>query len=144
MLPTPGHAADHVALVRDDVCFCGDLVLGEGSSIVPPAALGGSLVDYLRSLESLAELELDLLCPGHGPWIDDPAAKLAEYLAHRREREAKLLAALERGQRSRERLLDAAWDDVPAALRPAAALVLQAHVEKLAAEGRLDEAELAD
>jgi glyoxylase-like metal-dependent hydrolase (beta-lactamase superfamily II) len=141
LLPSPGHAADHVCFTRETaagrVVFCGDLVLGHGSSIVPPAAMGGSLAAYMRSLERLAALEPDLMCPGHGPWITDPAAKVAEYLAHRREREAKLVAALEAGERERERLLDAAWDDVPEPLRPAAAVAMEAHLEKLAAEDRL-------
>ena len=36
VVPTPGHATDHVCFVRGGVCFCGDLILGQGSSIVPP------------------------------------------------------------------------------------------------------------
>lgn len=137
VLATPGHATDHVAFLLGDVCFCGDLVLGEGSMIVPPAAGGGSLAAYMRSLELLAGLDASLLCPGHGPWITDPGAKIAAYAAHRRDRERLLLAALEAGKRSREDLLDAAWSDVPAAMRPAAALAMQAHLEKLDAEDRL-------
>ena len=135
VIATPGHAIDHVALVLGDVCFCGDLVLGEGSSIVLPG--GGGLAAYLASLDRLRERNSELLCPGHGPWITDPAAKLAEYRAHRLDRERKLVAALDAGERSRERLLDAAWDDVPAPLRPAAALAMHAHLEKLYEEGRL-------
>ena len=98
---------------------------------------GGSLVAYLESLRRVAELDLELICPGHGPWITDPAAKVAEYIEHRLDRERKLVDALESGERSRAALLDAAWDDVPAELRPAAAQVMQAHLEKLEAEGRL-------
>ena len=134
-VPTPGHSADHVCFLLDGVCFAGDLILGHGSSYVPPD--GGSLVAYLDSLRRLAELDLELICPGHGPWITNPAAKVAEYLDHRLDRERKLLAALDRGERSRAALLDAAWDDVPAELRPAAAQVMQAHLEKLDSEGRL-------
>ncbi len=38
-LATPGHAPDHVCLLSaDGVCFSGDLVLGEGSTFVPPTA----------------------------------------------------------------------------------------------------------
>ncbi len=136
-LATPGHAPDHVAFVLGEVCFCGDLVLGEGSTIVPPAAGGGSLVDYMRSLDLLAGLGSTLLCPGHGPWITDPAAKIAEYSAHRRERERRLVEALAAGRRAEEDLLDAAWSDVPASMRPAAGLAMRAHLEKLDAEGRL-------
>jgi glyoxylase-like metal-dependent hydrolase (beta-lactamase superfamily II) len=137
VIPTPGHAADHVCFLRDGACFCGDLILGEGSSFVPPD--GGSLAAYLDSLQRVLELDAELLCPGHGPYVLDPRPKIEEYIEHRLDRERKLVAALERGERSRARLLDEAWDDVPPELRPAAAAVMQAHLEKLKAEGRLPE-----
>jgi glyoxylase-like metal-dependent hydrolase (beta-lactamase superfamily II) len=135
VVPTPGHAEDHVCFLLDRVCFTGDLILGEGSTFVPPD--GGSLASYLDSLHRVEELDLELLCPGHGPFVSDPRAKIREYIDHRLDRERKLLAALDAGERSRAGLLDAAWDDVPADLRAVAALVMEAHLEKLAAEGRL-------
>jgi glyoxylase-like metal-dependent hydrolase (beta-lactamase superfamily II) len=135
IVPTPGHAEDHVCFVLDRACFTGDLILGEGSTIVPPG--GGSLIAYLGSLRRVGELDLNLLCPGHGPFVTEPSAKISEYLEHRLERERKLVAALDAGERSRARLLDAAWDDVPAELRWAAAEAMQAHLEKLESEGRL-------
>jgi glyoxylase-like metal-dependent hydrolase (beta-lactamase superfamily II) len=132
---TPGHAEDHLCFLADGVCFSGDLVLGEGSTIVPPD--GGSLAAYLDSLQRLLGLGLELICPGHGPWITEPEAKLHEYREHRMMRERRLLAALERGERSRAALLAEAWDDVPGELRPAAASAMEAHLQKLEAEGRL-------
>jgi glyoxylase-like metal-dependent hydrolase (beta-lactamase superfamily II) len=144
VVPTPGHAADHVCFVFGDACFCGDLILGLGSSIVPPRAGGGSLADYMDSLSRLAELELDLLAPGHGPWITDPQAKIGEYTGHRLERERRLVEALAAGERSRARLVEIVWDDVPESLRPAAAIAMQAHLEKLSEEGRLEGVELGD
>jgi glyoxylase-like metal-dependent hydrolase (beta-lactamase superfamily II) len=133
---TPGHAADHVCfLTADRVCFSGDLVLGEGSTFVPPD--GGSLSAYMESLRRLQAEPIELICPGHGPWIEDPAAKLAEYVEHREMRERRLVTALERGERSREALLAEVWDDVPDEVRPAAALVMDAHLQKLSSEGRL-------
>lgn len=133
---TPGHSDDHVCfLTADRVCFSGDLVLGEGSTIVPPN--GGSLAAYMESLRRIQAEEIDLICPGHGPWVTDPAAKLAEYVEHREARERGLLAALERGERSRAALLAEVWSDVPEQLHPAAALVMDAHLQKLEAEGRL-------
>jgi glyoxylase-like metal-dependent hydrolase (beta-lactamase superfamily II) len=135
-LATPGHAADHVCLLSGDgVCFSGDLVLGEGSTFVPPD--GGSLASYMDSLRLIQAEPLELICPGHGPWVTDPAAKLAEYVEHREMRERRLLAALDRGERSREALLAEVWDEVPAEVRPVAALVMEAHLQKLDAEGRL-------
>ena len=142
VVPTPGHSDDHVVFALGDVVYCGDLVLGEGSTFVPPD--GGSLVAYLDSLARLRALGAALLCPGHGPWITDPRAKIDEYIEHKADRERKLLAALETGERSRGRLLDAAWDDVPPELRGAAGIVMQAHLEKLEAEGRLPADGLTD
>ncbi len=110
-------------------------MLGEGSTFVPPD--GGSLSAYMDSLRRLQAEPLNLICPGHGPWVEDPAAKLAEYVEHREMRERRLLAALERGERSRAALLAEAWSDVPPELRPAAAIVMDAHLQKLVAEGRL-------
>ncbi len=142
VVPTPGHARDHVVFVWGEVCFCGDLILGEGYTIVPPAAFGGSLVDYMDSLRRVRELGASLFAPGHGPWVTDPVAKIDEYLAHREERERRLVEALDTGERSRARLLAVVWDDVPEILRPAAAMAMQAHLEKLEAEGRLVTEEL--
>jgi len=136
-LATPGHAPDHLCFLAGKACFSGDLIAGHGSSIVPSAEHGGSLADYMDSLRRLDRLDLETLYPGHGPEITDPAAKIAEYIGHREERESKLLAALGGGERSRAKLLDSAWDDVPAELRGAAAIAMQAHLEKLEGEGRL-------
>jgi glyoxylase-like metal-dependent hydrolase (beta-lactamase superfamily II) len=137
VIPTPGHAVDHVCFVHNRVCFCGDLILGEGSSIVPPD--GGSLAAYLESLRRVRDLDVELLCPGHGPYVADPKAKVEEYIEHRLERERKLVAALEAGERSRARLLELAWADVPEDMRAAATLAMDAHLQKLEAEGRLPE-----
>ena len=135
-LATPGHAADHVCFLSDDgVCFSGDLVLGLGSTIVPPG--GNSLAAFMDSLALLQAEELELMAPGHGPWIEDPAAKLAEYVEHRQMRERRLLAALDRGERSRAALLAEAWDDIPLELLPMAAMAMESHLEKLEGEGRL-------
>ncbi|MGK2933140.1 MAG: MBL fold metallo-hydrolase, partial [Solirubrobacterales bacterium] len=119
----------------DGVCFSGDLILGWGSTYVPPD--GGSLASYMDSLRLIQERAPELICPGHGPWITDPAAKVAEYIEHRETRENGLIEALERGERSRMALLDEVWSDVHEQLRPAANVVMEAHLQKLEAEGRL-------
>jgi glyoxylase-like metal-dependent hydrolase (beta-lactamase superfamily II) len=135
-LATPGHAEDHVCfLTETGVCFSGDLVLGLGSTIVPPG--GNSLAAFMDSLALLQAEPIELIAPGHGPWITDPAAKLAEYVEHRQMRERRLLAALDSGERSRAELLAIVWDDITIELLPMAAMAMEAHLEKLEAEGRL-------
>ena len=134
-IATPGHAPDHVCLLAGGALFTGDTVLGEGSVFVAPGE--GSLSAYLGSLRRLRELDLEVICPGHGPYVWEPRAKLEEYMEHRLERERLLLEALAGGARTEGELLDRAWGDVPADLRFGAALTLRAHLEKLAEEGRL-------
>jgi glyoxylase-like metal-dependent hydrolase (beta-lactamase superfamily II) len=134
---TPGHAPDHLAYVVGRACFTGDAVLGQGSVFIAPDP--GALAGYLKGLGELAQRDLGVLCPGHGPAVEDPQAKLREYIAHRLERERLLLDALHAGARTVPEMLDAAWPDIPEALRPAATVTLAAHLDKLAGEGRLPE-----
>jgi glyoxylase-like metal-dependent hydrolase (beta-lactamase superfamily II) len=136
-LATPGHSPDSVCLLAGRACFTGDTVLGSGSVFIAPGE--GSLSAYLRSLRRLREPDLDVLCPGHGPYVWEPAAKLDEYISHRLDRERRLVEALDAGLRGRDELLDVAWSDAPPALRDFAALSLASHLEKLAEEGRLPE-----
>lgn len=135
VVATPGHAPDHLAFVVGTAVLSGDAVLGEGSVFIAPDP--GALTGYLSALAGLRRRSLSVLLPGHGPVVQDPAGKIDEYLEHRRERERRLLAALAGGARSVAELLDAAWDDVPEPLRPAATVTLAAHLDKLATEGRL-------
>jgi glyoxylase-like metal-dependent hydrolase (beta-lactamase superfamily II) len=138
VVPSPGHSLDSVCLIYENICFSGDTVLGEGSVFVP--AGGGGLSGYLAALERLRGLELEAICPGHGPVVWDPRERVAHYIEHRLERERKVLAAIEAGADSSDEILERAWDDAPLeipVLRAAAAATLEAHLEKLREEGRL-------
>jgi glyoxylase-like metal-dependent hydrolase (beta-lactamase superfamily II) len=133
---TPGHAPDHFALLSAGACFSGDAVLGQGSVFIWPDP--GAMSGYLRALARLrARGDLEVICPGHGPVVWDANAKLDEYLAHRAERERRLIEALGEGQRSVAELLDRVWAEVPEVLRPAARVTLAAHLDKLEEEGAL-------
>lgn len=131
----PGHAPDHFGFIVGDVLFSGDAILGQGSSLITPYP--GALRAYIEALERLRERRLAWLAPGHGDPVAGVEAKLVEYIEHRRDRERRLLAALEAGRRSVDELLADAWSDAPAPLRPAAGATLAAHLDKLAEEGRL-------
>jgi glyoxylase-like metal-dependent hydrolase (beta-lactamase superfamily II) len=133
---TPGHAPDHFALIADGVCFTGDAVLGEGSVFISPYP--GAMAGYLLGLTRLRlRDDVEVLCPGHGPPVWDPQAKLDQYIDHRIDRENKLIAALGRGCRSVDELLDAVWPDVAESLRGLAAVTLAAHLDKLDEERTL-------
>lgn len=135
VVSTPGHAPDHLAFIVGTAALTGDAVLGEGSVFIAPDP--GALVAYLEGLNRLQERRLEVLCPGHGPLVRNPQAKLEEYISHRLERERRLIEALAHGKRSVDELLEEAWSDVPPQLRPAATVTLAAHLDKLAGEGGL-------
>ncbi len=137
VLALPGHAPDHVVCLTGGAALTGDAVLGEGSVFIAPDP--GALAGYLDGLRTLRRHALEVICPGHGPLVEDPAERIDAYIRHRLDRERRLVEALEMGRRTVDELLDAAWDDAPAELRPAAAITLAAHLDKLEDEGRLPE-----
>src|SRR5581483_11905680 len=95
VLHTPGHSPDSVSYYLEDegVLFSGDTVLGGSTTTV--ADLG----DYLASLQRLRALpNLRLICPGHGPVIDNPVAWIDEYVSHRMQREQQVVQALGDGE----------------------------------------------
>jgi glyoxylase-like metal-dependent hydrolase (beta-lactamase superfamily II) len=139
-LPTPGHAADHCCylLPAERAAFTGDHVLGRGTTVVEWP--GGDMAAYLASLELLLDQHLARLYPGHGPAVGDPRARVEGYLAHRREREAQVLAALEAGDRTPAQVVARVYAEVDPLLHPAAELSVRAHLVKLVREGRVEAA----
>lgn len=134
-LETPGHAPDHLAFETPAGVACGDLAIAEGSVAV--AAPDGEMRSYLASLRRLRARAPDRLLPGHGPPIDDPRATLDRLLAHRRKRERRVLAAVRAGADTPAAVVDAAYDAELSGVRELARGTAVAHLEKLAAEGRV-------
>lgn len=134
---TPGHANDHAVfyLREERALFTGDLILGMGTVIIPLE--GGNMAHYLHSLESLLDRELGRIYPGHGPIIPEGRAKVEEYLAHRRMREAQVLDALGRGLEEPWKIVEEMYAEVPAVLHPAAEQSVRQHLRKLADENRV-------
>jgi len=128
---TPGHSPDHLCFWHPGsrTLLSGDLIAGEGSILIAPPE--GDLQAYVDSLKRVRALAPNRILPGHGPEVRDAKAKIEEYLAHRREREAQVVAALESGASSLKEIVEAAYADVPPAKRRYAELSAQAHLEKL-------------
>jgi glyoxylase-like metal-dependent hydrolase (beta-lactamase superfamily II) len=137
---TPGHSQDHLCFYLEEECalFTGDVVLGAGTSVIPTD--GGSMGLYLETLERLLNLKADRICPGHGPAIDDPQAKLREYLEHRLEREREIMEAVRGGARTVEQVVERIYTDTPRALWPAAGMSVLSHLLKLERERRASRA----
>ena len=135
VLQTPGHSPDSLCFFLEDegVLFTGDTILGGTSTAV------NDLSDYLHSLRRLRALpNLRVICPGHGPLIDDPAAWIDEYITHREQRESQILAELVKGGALTSwQLMERLYTDVDPRLRRLADRNVQSHLTKLEKEGRL-------
>ncbi len=137
---TPGHASNHLCylLEEEQILFSGDHVM-QGSTVVinPP---DGHMGDYLRSLDELHGEDIAYIAPGHGFLLDDPYTVINRIIAHRTDREAKVLAGMRRLREATEAdLLPEVYDDVPAALHGVAGRSLLAHLIKLRDDGALRE-----
>jgi glyoxylase-like metal-dependent hydrolase (beta-lactamase superfamily II) len=128
---TPGHAPEHLCFWHPEsrTLLSGDLIAGEGSIMISPPE--GDLREYVASLERVRGLSPSRILPGHGPEVARAGEKIEEYLAHRREREARVVAALDSGARSLTEVVESAYADVPPPMRPYAELSAKAHLLKL-------------
>ncbi len=129
VLHTPGHSDDHLCFRVGELLFTGDHIMGGSTVVVEDMAA------YLQSLRRLQRLRLERLYPGHGNELARPQAVIAEYLAHRMERERQVLEAVTAGAATVGQVVEAVYADVDPALHPLAAFSVAAHVRKLAAEG---------
>ena len=133
---TPGHASNHLCYrhAEQDWIFTGDHVI-DGSTVVinPP---DGNMKDYLESLEKLKRRYPVALAPGHGDLINDPQRLVDWIIAHRLERETKVLLALRANPRlTSMELVPHVYADVDKKLYGWAERSLLAHLIKLQADG---------
>jgi glyoxylase-like metal-dependent hydrolase (beta-lactamase superfamily II) len=134
---TPGHASNHLCylLPSQRLLFSGDHIMNGSTVVISPP--DGDMAAYLRALQRVKELPLAGIAPGHGGFIDDPGAKVDEYLTHRRAREVAIYDALaESGRATVEELVAAVYTDVAEELHPIARFSVWAHLRKLADEQR--------
>jgi glyoxylase-like metal-dependent hydrolase (beta-lactamase superfamily II) len=139
---TPGHASNCVCylLESERLLFTGDHVLeGVSPVILPP---DGDMAAYLHSLDKLQAHDFERIAPGHGGVMEHGKEVLRSLRAHRLAREEKVLGNLRRlAAATLDELTRAVYDDVSVERHPWARLTLEAHLIKLAREGRAREAD---
>jgi ribonuclease/clavin/mitogillin len=134
-LHTPGHARGHLCFYEEQTgaLITGDNIVGLGSVLIDPPE--GNMRDYLASLERLRALpHLTVLFGAHGPAIGNPRVKIEEYIAHRSEREAKILAVVREGAETPSEIVRRVYTDVHPKAHAMAERAVLAHLEKLEAD----------
>src|SRR4029079_13477209 len=94
---------------------------------------------YMKSLDRLRKLRLSRLAPGHGDVIEEPRARIDDYLAHRKQREKQVLKLVQKGPAKVKEIVAALYGDVdlPDQLVEAAGWQVHAHLLKLKADGKV-------
>ena len=137
---TPGHASNCVCyfLARERLLITGDHVLeGVSPVILPP---DGNMGEYLKSIDKLFAYDFERIAPGHGDLMDQGKKVLEALRAHRLAREDKVLRNLAKlSEANLDALIPVVYDDVSVDRHQWARLTLQAHLIKLAQEGRVSE-----
>jgi glyoxylase-like metal-dependent hydrolase (beta-lactamase superfamily II) len=141
VLHTPGHAPNHLCFLLEEerVLFTGDTVLEGTWSVVSPKR-GGDMTAYLDSLQRLRKLRVSRIAPGHGDVIEEPRARIDEYLAHRRQREQQILRFVKKEGPAKIGDIVAALyggQNLPPELVDAAGWQVHAHLVRLKAEGKV-------
>lgn len=134
---TPGHTSNHVcyALKEENALFSGDHIMGWSTTVISPP--DGDMGAYLKSLEKIRARNFTTLWPTHGPPVTAPAPFLDAYIAHRRAREAQIVAQLQAGHTRVKDIVPIMYADVDKRLHPAACHSVMAHMLQMLAEGRV-------
>jgi glyoxylase-like metal-dependent hydrolase (beta-lactamase superfamily II) len=135
VIHSPGHMGGHLAFALGDVLFSGDHVMGWSSTLVSPP--DGDMAAYMQSLARLSARAWSRFMPGHGGAVEDPAARLAELTAHRRQREAQILSALHEAPDHASGLAARIYTDTPATLLAAASRNVLSHLIDLSTRNQI-------
>ena len=137
VIHTPGHASNHLCyLVKEEgLIITGDHIMNGSTVVISPP--DGNMKHYIESLEKLKNYNLQSIAPGHGEIMKEPQLVAEWIIKHRLDREEKVADALKKaGKGNPDSLVNNVYDDVDASLFPIAKWSLQAHLLKLAEEGR--------
>jgi glyoxylase-like metal-dependent hydrolase (beta-lactamase superfamily II) len=137
---TPGHTRDHLCFHHPEsrTLYTGDHILSGSTTVIHPGE--GDMADYMDSLRRVRDLYPVTIHPGHGDRVDDAASLIEEYIQHRVEREAQVLDAAHyhAGAFTPMDLVPNLYQGYPVEVYPLAAWTVQAHLDKLVLERRID------
>ena len=137
---TPGHSPGHVCLYshRRKLLFGGDHMLEEITPNIAWYPEQDMLSDFIRSLDLVAALDVDLILPSHGDPYHGHRRRVGEMKRHHEERCAVVLCGLDAGPKSAHDLVTDVW---PRRLAPFeyrfAIFELMAHLEYMRRQNRV-------
>ena len=136
-IDTPGHTMGSICVLyrEEGLLFTGDTILGGSTTAISPDQ--GDMGLYVESLHRLLSYDARMICPGHGPIIKSPRAKIEKLIEHRQARERKIVDLLEGGAETVEQLFAAMYSGLKPALHDSARSQIRTHLKKLERDDRV-------
>ena len=101
---TPGHSPGHICLYDAErkVLFSADHVLPVTTPNISlrPGMKGNPLSDYLRSLQRVRDLDVELVLPAHEQIFTDLRSRVDEIIEHHHHRNEEIVATLSDGPKT--------------------------------------------
>ena len=80
IIDTPGHAHQHVSVLVNGVLIAADALFGTSVLTKYPLPFGQDIGKQMKSVESLREVEAEVILPGHGDPTEDIATLVQENI----------------------------------------------------------------
>jgi glyoxylase-like metal-dependent hydrolase (beta-lactamase superfamily II) len=120
-------------LEEQQALFTGDHMMGWSTTVITPP--DGNMRDYLTSLQRVKDLDPAVLWPTHGAPVTDGRTFVDEFVQHRLDREAGVLAAVRAGTTMIPDIVEQLYVGVDPKLYKAAGRSVLAHLIKLVEDG---------
>ncbi|MBM3157894.1 MAG: MBL fold metallo-hydrolase [Chloroflexi bacterium] len=80
VIHTPGHTPGSISLYipKNRMLFVGDTIVNNVNRLSRPLPLRSNRDEAERSLKRLAELDMDIVCFGHGPPLDSAKESISQ------------------------------------------------------------------
>lgn len=149
---TPGHSRGHISLYEPvrKVLLCGDHILPNITTNISfhPQSSPNPLNDYLSSLNTLKQLEVSLILPGHEYPFTNFNQRIEQLIQHHQKRNTEILRVLDTKPKTAYQIATkitwlrdingASWDDLRPWDKRMAVLETLSHLEAMKASGKLD------
>ena len=149
---TPGHAPGHISLYEPSqkILISGDHIL---PTITPnvglhPQSGDNPLGDYLNSLDSLKQLEVNLVLPGHEYPFNNLKQRIEELIRHHQQRNSEILTSIQSEPKTGYQISTsltwmsdtngAGWEDLTPLDKRLAVVETLAHLEAMRFGGKVD------
>jgi glyoxylase-like metal-dependent hydrolase (beta-lactamase superfamily II) len=146
---TPGHSSGHICLYEPEhkILLSGDHILPKITPNISlnPQSIENPLGRYLKSLQEIRQLDIELTLPGHDRPFTRLVPRIDEIIQHHGQRNAEILEAIGAKTKTAYQIAQRIswgdnndWQNLPPFHKRMAVFETLAHLEMMTAENRVD------